>query len=81
MHVICVQHELENLSVKDRDAWKEVVDEKRFSFMTLSPHTSRELSRHVMKWEYETGDPAWRNVNVDTLIPVRTGDSSRVEGL
>jgi len=79
MHVICVQHELENLSVKDRDAWKEVVDENRFSFMTLSTHTSRELSRYVMKWEYETGDPAWGNVDVDTLIPVRTGYSSSCE--
>ena len=86
MHIICIQHELENLSIKDRDAWKEIVDEERFSLMSLSPHTSRELSRHVMKWEYETGDPAWRSVNVDTLIPVRTVYSSscesiRVEGL
>jgi len=71
MHVLCIQHELENLSVKERDAWKEVADENRFSLMTLSTHTSKELSRYVMKWEYETGDPAWRNVNVDTLIPVR----------
>lgn len=76
MHVICVQHELENLSVRDRDAWKKVVDQKRFSLLTLSTHTSRELSRHVMKWEYETGDSAWRNVNVDTLIPVSGGNPS-----
>jgi hypothetical protein len=71
MHVLCVQHELENLADRERDAWKDVADEGRFSLMTLSTHTTKELSRYVMKWEYQTRDPAWRNVPVDTLIPVR----------
>lgn len=70
MHILCIQHELENLKQRERDVWKEVVDEGRFTLMTLSPHTSRELARYVMKWEYETRDPSWRNVTVDTLIPV-----------
>ena len=71
LHVICIQHELENLKSRERDVWAGAVKEKRFSLMTLSPHTTSHLGKTVQKWAVETGNISWGNVGVDTLVPVR----------
>ena len=71
LHVICVQHELENLQARERDVWGHVVGQNRFSLMTMSPHTTRHLGKVVQKWAIQTENLTWGNVGVDTLVPVR----------
>lgn len=71
MQVICMQHELENFGDDERKFWLEPAREERLQFLVLSHHVKDCLRSSILKFAEKHREPAWQNVPVESMVPVR----------
>nr|XP_031857893.1 uncharacterized protein CI109_006689 [Kwoniella shandongensis]KAA5524965.1 hypothetical protein CI109_006689 [Kwoniella shandongensis] len=70
MEVVCMLHELENLSDDERRSWEKAASEDRLTYLTLSKHVKRFLQHEVLKWADRLRDLNWGKVQVEEFIPL-----------
>ncbi|KAK8850315.1 hypothetical protein IAR55_004232 [Kwoniella newhampshirensis] len=76
MEVVCMLHELENLSDDERRSWEKAAAEDRLTYLTLSKHVKRYLQHEVLKWADRLRDVRWGKVQVEEFVPLFPIDPS-----
>ncbi|KAK6906848.1 hypothetical protein I203_100835 [Kwoniella mangroviensis CBS 8507] len=78
MEVICMLHELENLSEKERNSWEVAAKQNRLTYLTLSKHVKNYLKNEVLKWSHSLKQLHWGKVDVEEFVPIFPVDASRL---
>ncbi|WRT70474.1 uncharacterized protein IL334_007472 [Kwoniella shivajii] len=78
MQVVCMLHELENLSEHERKSWELAAKQERLTYLTLSKHVKNYLKSEVLKWADILKETSWGNVQVEEFVPIFPVDASRL---
>ncbi|WVW81104.1 hypothetical protein I302_103095 [Kwoniella bestiolae CBS 10118] len=78
MEVVCMLHELENLSEKERNSWEIAAKEERLTYLTLSKHVKTYLKNEVLKWSHSLKQLHWGKVDVEEFVPIFPVDASKL---